>query len=71
MVVGDRIEKTIVLKAPRSRVWRAIADSQQFGAWFLVKFDAPFVAGKSLRGAHQCKPDTGHRLVITATRRLD
>ena len=50
MIVGDRIEKTIVLKAPRSRVWRAIADSQQFGAWFLVKFDAPFVAGKSLRG---------------------
>src|SRR5919108_405938 len=30
----DRIEKKIVLKAPRSRVWRALADSKEFGAWF-------------------------------------
>jgi uncharacterized protein YndB with AHSA1/START domain len=46
----DRIEKKILLKAPRSRVWRALADSQQFGAWFRVKFDEPFAAGKSIRG---------------------
>src|SRR5881275_1420845 len=46
----DRIEKKILLKAPRSRVWKAIADSQQFGAWFRVKLAEPFAAGKSIRG---------------------
>ena len=30
----DRIEKQIVLKAPRARVWRAISDKTEFGAWF-------------------------------------
>jgi uncharacterized protein YndB with AHSA1/START domain len=30
----DRIEKQIVIKAPRSRVWRAISDARQFGEWF-------------------------------------
>ncbi len=46
----DRIEKKIVLRAPLSRVWRAVSDSQQFGAWFGVEFDGPFVAGQSMRG---------------------
>lgn len=46
----DRIEKTIVLKAPKSRVWRALTDSKEFGAWFRVKLDGPFVAGKSVTG---------------------
>jgi len=50
MSSSDRIEKKLVLKAPRSRVWRAIADSQQFGAWFLVKIDGPFVAATTVRG---------------------
>ena len=31
---ADRIEKKIVLRAPRSRVWRAIADAEEFGTWF-------------------------------------
>jgi uncharacterized protein YndB with AHSA1/START domain len=30
----DRIEKEIVLRAPRSRVWRALADPEEFAAWF-------------------------------------
>ena len=30
----DRIEKTTVLRAPRSRVWRALTDSAQFSQWF-------------------------------------
>lgn len=46
----DRIEKRAVLKAPRSRVWRAIADSTEFGTWFRMVFDGPFVEGKSVRG---------------------
>jgi uncharacterized protein YndB with AHSA1/START domain len=46
----DRIEKSIILRAPRSRVWRAIANAEEFGAWFRVKFDGPFVPGASVRG---------------------
>ena len=46
----DRIEKKILLKAPRARVWRALADSQQFGTWFRVRFSEPFAAGATLRG---------------------
>lgn len=46
----DLIEKTIVLKAPRARVWRALTDSKEFGEWFEVAFEGPFVAGQSLKG---------------------
>jgi uncharacterized protein YndB with AHSA1/START domain len=46
----DRIEKRIVLRAPRSRVWRALTDSKEFGSWFGVKFDEPFTPGASMRG---------------------
>jgi uncharacterized protein YndB with AHSA1/START domain len=46
----DRIEKKILLRAPRKRVWNAIADSSKFGSWFGVRFDAPFVAGTTLTG---------------------
>jgi uncharacterized protein YndB with AHSA1/START domain len=44
----DRIVKRAVLRAPRSRVWRAIADSGEFGAWFGATFEGPFVAGERL-----------------------
>jgi len=46
----DRIEKKILLHAPCERVWNAISDSRQFGSWFGVAFDGPFVAGASLTG---------------------
>lgn len=48
--VPDRIEKQIFLRAPVSRVWRAVSDSREFGAWFGVEFDGPFVAGKAMKG---------------------
>ena len=48
--VTDRIEKTITLRAPVERVWRAISDSKEFGRWFGVRFDQPFVAGARLQG---------------------
>jgi uncharacterized protein YndB with AHSA1/START domain len=41
----DRIEKRIELKAPVSRVWRALTDHREFGEWFRVKIDGPFVPG--------------------------
>jgi len=46
----DRIDKQILLHAPLERVWRAVSDAQQFGHWFGVAFDAPFVAGSRLTG---------------------
>jgi uncharacterized protein YndB with AHSA1/START domain len=48
--MSDRIQKVVTLKAPRERVWRAISDAQQFGTWFGVEFDGPFVAGAHVRG---------------------
>jgi uncharacterized protein YndB with AHSA1/START domain len=46
----DRIEKKVLLRAPRSRVWRAIADAEEFGQWFRARFDGKFVAGASIHG---------------------
>jgi len=41
----DRIEKKVLLRAPRERVWSAIGDAKKFGSWFGAVFDGPFVAG--------------------------
>lgn len=46
----DRIEKTVFLRAPRSRVWRAIATPEEFGAWFGVNLDGAFAPGKRVSG---------------------
>lgn len=46
----DRIEKKILLRAPRKRVWRALADSNEFGYWFGMTFDGPFKAGAVMHG---------------------
>src|SRR3981189_1853602 len=46
----NRIEKQIDLKAPVSRVWRALTDYREFGEWFRVKLEGPFVAGKEAQG---------------------
>lgn len=46
----DRIEKRALLRAPRSRVWRAIADAEEFGTWFRVKLEHPFAEGTMNRG---------------------
>ncbi len=47
----DRIEKKILLRAPIARVWRALTDSTEFGAWFGVKFDGPFKSGAVMHGS--------------------
>ena len=48
--MSDRIEKRIELKAPISRVWRAVTDYREFGEWFRVKLDGPFIQGQVSRG---------------------
>jgi uncharacterized protein YndB with AHSA1/START domain len=46
----DRIEKSIAIAAPVERVWRALTDHEEFGAWFRVKLDGPFELGELSRG---------------------
>ena len=46
----DRIEKKIFLRAPRSRVWRAIASPEEFGTWFGAKLDGAFEPGARVLG---------------------
>jgi uncharacterized protein YndB with AHSA1/START domain len=49
-MTADRIEKKIVLRAPRSRVWHAIADAEQFGAWFGARLEGEFAPGARVEG---------------------
>ena len=46
----DRIEKSTVLRAPRSEVWHAISDSAEFGKWFGIELNGEFVPGARLEG---------------------
>ena len=46
----NRIEKHIDLKAPPSRVWKALTDHNEFGQWFGVNLEGPFVVGKTVAG---------------------
>ncbi len=48
--MSDRIEKEIELRAPVSRVWRAVTDYREFGAWFGVALEGPFAPGQEARG---------------------
>jgi uncharacterized protein YndB with AHSA1/START domain len=82
----DRIKKEAVLRAPLERVWRAISDADEFGRWFGVRFDGPFVAGTSVTGVitpttvdeavaraqepHAGKSDTWQIVAVEPQRRL-
>ena len=57
--MNDRIEKVVDLKAPVSRVWRALTDHEEFGTWFRVRIEGPFVPGKVSRG-HITHPGYEH-----------
>lgn len=46
----DRIQKIVDLQAPPSRVWRALTDHEEFGAWFRVRLDGPFEVGATTTG---------------------
>jgi uncharacterized protein YndB with AHSA1/START domain len=48
--MSNAIEKRIELKASISKVWRALTDHREFGAWFRVKLDGPFAPGRVSRG---------------------
>ena len=46
----DRIEKQVMLRAPKSRVWRALTNADEFGAWFRVKLYSGFAVGQTVTG---------------------
>jgi len=50
MTNTDRIEKNVLLRAPRSRVWRALTNAEEFGTWFRVKLESGFAVGQHATG---------------------
>jgi uncharacterized protein YndB with AHSA1/START domain len=66
----DRIEKQVTLRAPRSRVWRAVADAEEFGRWFGCRFAGSFAPGARLPGTMVDPPGYEHlRWEIVVERR--
>jgi uncharacterized protein YndB with AHSA1/START domain len=53
---ADRIEKIVHLKAPLSRVWRAVADPVELGRWFGVELVGRFAPGETVRGKFATLP---------------
>ncbi len=66
----DRIERTIVLRAPRSRVWRALARADEFGAWFGVALEGTFAPGAHLTG-RITTPDFEHLTMEITVERVE
>lgn len=44
-----KIERSVFIRAPRARVWRAIANVREFAAWFRVKAEGEFLPGATVR----------------------
>jgi uncharacterized protein YndB with AHSA1/START domain len=70
MSTTDRIEKQIVLRASRSRVWRAVSDADEFGTWFRCKLESPFRAGTIVRG-HITYPGYEHLKMELRVERIE
>ena len=66
---SDRIEKTTVLRAPQARVWSALTDAAQFGAWFGITLNEAFAVGQTVQGEMTYR---GERFTIDfAVERMD
>jgi uncharacterized protein YndB with AHSA1/START domain len=66
----DRIEKRVVLRAPRTRVWRALTNATEFGTWFRVNLEGAFVAGQPIRGK-MAIPGFEHATIELLVERID
>ena len=66
----DRIEKTVTLKVPRARLWRAIASADQFGAWFGCALEGAFAEGATIRG-HITHPGYEHLTMELQVERIE
>ena len=70
MTDSNRIEKQILLRAPKTRVWRALTDSQEFGTWFRVKLEGPFEVGRVVKGRIM-HPGYEHLVMEVTVERMD
>jgi len=70
VTTSDRIEKKLLLRAPRSRVWRALTDADEFGAWFRVKLEGRFTVGERVRGRIM-SPGYEHLTMEVTVERMD
>ena len=68
--MDQRIEKRIELKAPVSRVWRALTDHDEFGQWFGVKLTTAFVPGRISRG-HITYPGYEHVMMEVVVQKME
>ena len=69
--MNDRIEKKVLLRAPRSRVWRALTDRTEFGEWFGVRFEAgKFKSGEEVSG-HITYPGYEHVVMTIVVERVE
>jgi uncharacterized protein YndB with AHSA1/START domain len=68
--MADRIEKRIELNAPVARVWRALTDHREFGTWFRVALEGPFVPGLEVRG-HITYPGYEHLIMAVTVQRIE
>jgi uncharacterized protein YndB with AHSA1/START domain len=66
----DRIERTIILRAPRSRVWRALASADEFGAWFGLTLEGAFAPGARLTG-RRTTPGHEHLTLEISVERIE
>jgi uncharacterized protein YndB with AHSA1/START domain len=66
----DRIEKEIVVKATRARVWRALTDVSEFNQWFGVEMKDAFAPGRRLRG-RVTHPGYEHLVMDVVVERMD
>jgi uncharacterized protein YndB with AHSA1/START domain len=50
------VERSTLVRAPRSRVWQALTNIQEFSQWFCVEAEGEFAAGARLRmiSTHEC-----------------
>src|SRR5512140_814399 len=47
----DRIERSVQINAPRSRVWRALSNAEEFGNWFGANLKGQtFATGQRVQG---------------------
>jgi uncharacterized protein YndB with AHSA1/START domain len=68
--VSDSINKQVVLRAPRARVWRALTDAREFGAWFGVELEGPFSEGATVRG-RITHPGYEHMILEVVVERIE
>lgn len=68
--MAESIERSVVLNAPIERVWRAVADFEEFGSWFGVKLEGPFEPGKAATG-HITHPGYEHIQWNAVVQRMD